>query len=507
MAEEIFTSYSTVAALFSTKPGWVPEIDKERVQSYDEYDKLYWNHNGNLKLMMRGTDDVTPIYVPEAKTIIDACDRYTGVGFNFQVNPMIGTPDGRALAQATFTALFRREAIPSKYADNKLFGIVRGDWLWHITANTAKPAGSRLRIMPVHPGNYFPVMESDLVNGGDPDKIVKIHIAERIVDPEGKIFVKRQTYEKMVDGIIISSCDVFEEDKWLEEGAAAVETLLPPTALDRRITAFPVYHIRNTTEPLNPWGSSELRGMERILAGLTQAISDEDMALALEGLGVYFTEGNAKFRNTDGDLVSPQLYPGMIMQGSKLQRVQGIGSVQPYGDHIDRLIRFLRESSGTPDVAVGKVDVQAAESGVALTLQLGPMLAKSGKKDLHIIDVHTQMFYDLVNGWYPAYEGINMTDCEVLPILGPKVPPNVTVEIGLMSNLVVAGILSKKTARERLVVLGYVVADDEEARVAAEEAVAAAAANVGAPGTEDSTGAEDGFTEEVDASGEAGSGE
>ena len=61
--------------------------------------------------------------------------------------------------------------------------------------------------------------------------------------------------------------------------------LLPPTELPAAITAFPVYHVRNRTEPLNPWGSSELRGLERILAGLTQAVSDEDMALALEGLG------------------------------------------------------------------------------------------------------------------------------------------------------------------------------------------------------------------------------
>jgi hypothetical protein len=475
------TPWSTVAPLITAKPGWVPVVDRERVLSYDQYDALYWNNNENLKLIMRGTDDAIPIYVPEARTIIEATQRYVGAGFNFAVTSTVGTPANQQLATAAFTSLFRRERFKSKYNNNKRFGLVRGDWCWHVTADTDKAQGTRLRIMPVHPGNYFPVFEADVVPGGDPDRIVKVHIAERIVGADGKAFVRRQTYERLTEGStqITSSCFIFDEDKWFVEGGEPTDVILPPTLLDQRITAFPVYHIQNRTEPLNPWGSSELRGLERILAALTQAVSDSDMALALEGLGVYYTESGGTFKDSTGTVIEPQLYPGTILRGTKLERVQGIGSIQPYGEHIDRLIKFCREASGTPDVAVGRVDVAVAESGVALALQLGPMLSKAAEADDNIVDVHTQMFYDLTQGWFPAYEQTNFTDCEVLPVLGAKVPPNVAATVTLFSALVTAGIMSKQTAREGLAKVGVVFAEDEEARVQADADAAAAEANLG----------------------------
>jgi hypothetical protein len=476
------TPWSTVAALITAKPSWVPAVDQQRVLAYDQYDALYWNNNTNLRLIMRGTDDAQPIFVPEARTIVEATHRYVGTGFTFQVSSDVGTPASQEAANLAFTSLFRRERIISRYNDNKRFGLVRGDWLWHVTADTNKPQGSRLRILPVHPGNYFPVFESDLEPGGDPDRIVKVHIAERIVGADGKPFVRRQTYERLnpASTQITSSCFIFEEEKWFLEGGKPTDVVLAPTLLDPAITAFPVYHIQNRTEPLNPWGSSELRGLERILAALTQAVSDSDMALALEGLGVYYTESAGTFRDANGDVVDPQLFPGTILRGTKLERVQGIGSLTPYGEHIERLIQFCREASGTPDVAIGKVDVSVAESGVALLLELGPMLTKAAEADAHITDVHTQMFYDLAQGWFPAYEQINFTDAEVLPVLGAKVPPNVDKAIAQVSGLAVAGLMSKKTGREYLATLGVPFAEDEEQRLAEEAAAEQAAANLGA---------------------------
>lgn len=479
MTAPVSTPWSTVAPLITGKPSWIPPLDLERVQSYDQYDDIYWNDNGNLRILMRGTDDLI-IYVPEARTIVEATQRYVGNGFNFQVDPNTGTPASQEAATLAFTNLFRREAFISQYNDNKRFGLVRGDWCWHITADPNKEQGKRLKIMPVHPGNYFPIFESDVVDGGSPDKIVKVHIAERVVGSDGKPFVRRQTYERDPNnGQIISSCFTFDEEKWFLEGGSPTGTIQPPTYLDPLITTFPIYHIRNRTEPLNPWGSSELRGLERMLAALAQSMSDEDMALALEGLGVYYTESGGQFRDADGTLVDPQLYPGVILRGTKLNRVQGIGSVQPYGDHIERMVRFLRESSGTPDVAVGKVDAQVAESGIALALQLGPMLAKAAEADQRIIDVHTQMFYDLVQGWFPAYEQMRFIDAVVLPVLGSKIPPNVAAMVTMVSGLVVAGLMSKKTGRENLAAAGIKFAPDEDARIAAEAEASALDANLG----------------------------
>jgi hypothetical protein len=104
------------------------------------------------------------------------------------------------------------------------------------------------------------------------------------------------------------------------------------------------------------------------------------------------------------------------------------------------------------------------------------MLAASSKKDDAILDVHAQMGYDLVQGWFPAYEQLNFTDVDMVPQLAPKIPPNVDAEVNMASLLVTAGIMSKKTARERLTPLGFTFAEDEDTRLAGEAAQAAAAA-------------------------------
>ena len=64
----------------------------------------------------------------------------------------------------------------------------------------------------------------------------------------------------------------------------------------------------------------------------------------------------------------------------------------------------LSEASGTPAIAIGRVDVAVAESGISLQLQLMPLLAQNAEKEQEIISVIDQMFYDITTMWLPAYE-------------------------------------------------------------------------------------------------------
>ena len=61
--------------------------------------------------------------------------------------------------------------------------------------------------------------------------------------------------------------------------------------LDPQIRAIPVYHIRSNPTADKPFGSSEVRGIERLFAANHRGISDEELSLALDGLGMYATEG------------------------------------------------------------------------------------------------------------------------------------------------------------------------------------------------------------------------
>ena len=69
MASGVFTPYSTVRTFSATLPSWVPPEDQERIQSYQTYEEIYWNHPETFKLVVRGTES-KPIYVPSGRIIV-----------------------------------------------------------------------------------------------------------------------------------------------------------------------------------------------------------------------------------------------------------------------------------------------------------------------------------------------------------------------------------------------------------------------------------------------------
>lgn len=487
MAEaiDVFTPYSTARSLMGVLPTWMDEYDAQRITSYQIYEQIYWNVPDTFKLLARGSEN-KPIYVPAGRVIVDATDRYTAAGFGYAVDPQFGTTGDQQTAALAFKALFDRERFLSKFHANKKFGLIRGDWAFHIMADPLKPEGKRISVYTVDPAAIFHVYHPD-----DVERITGIHIIEQFTDGD-KALIKRQTYSKgpdpydpdADDGKIWSSMTIHEVDKWQDPTANPVRVEVPAFPLPDLITAFPVYQIRNNEEPGNPWGSSELRGFERIMAAVNQAVSDEELALALEGLGMYATNAGPP-TDDDGNEVNWLLGPGRVveLEGDAsgdgkvfFERVDGIGSVAPYQDHLSFLIDMLHEGSSTPRIATGQVDVSVAESGVALALQMSPMLSKTEVKDISIRDAMVQMFWDL-KAWMQEYEGINCGEAIMAPIFGPKLPVNIEEEVNRVVKIVQAGLASPDWGRTELTKLGYQFAADEATKVAASQAAAAAAAD------------------------------
>lgn len=472
MAGSVFTPYSTIEPFFGGLVSWVPPEDQQRITAYQVYQEIYWNHPQTFKLVARGADEM-PIYIPSGRIIVDTTARYVAKKLRVVVSPDVGTPAEVLLAQQSFDTLFARERFLARFNSQKKQGLINGDWLWHITADATKLPGTRISIRHVDPAAYFPIYD-----GGNLDRIIKVHLAEQFVDNvQNKTFVKRQTYEKTDTGGILSSSGIFEvKDWWLS--TSPVQVLIPPTLLPPQITQIPVYHIKNREEDGNPFGSSEIRGLERVMAAMNQGMSDEDIALALEGLGVYASDSGKPIDEDTGEPVDWIIGPGRVVENAlNFRRVSGIGSVQPYGDHINLLNTFLNEAAGTTDAARGKVDVQVAESGISLALQLAPMLAKVDDQNQTIIDVHTQMFFDL-KAWFSAYEQANFPDTEIKPVFGNPLPVNVKE---LLANIVMMmsttpPLMSATTARDRLREAGVEFAPDELVRIAQEAQLTASLA-------------------------------
>lgn len=465
MATGIFTPYSTGAFMFGPKPTWIPDpLDVQRIQSYQLYEQVYWNVPDVFKITMRGANDA-PIYIPSGRTIVDTTNRYTAPGFTVTTRDAStgGVSIDSVAASLALDDLMARERFKSKFTGAKRYGLIRGDWIWHITANTAKPQGRRLTITALDPAMYFPIPDED-----DVDRIVGCHLVEQINTPDGPR-IRRQTYRKTEGGRVTVEDGIYELDKWEGPKARPIKVIRQEEELPPQITALPVFHVKNTEEPGNPFGSSELRGLERLMSAMNQTISDEDLALALDGIGMYATDGN-KPTDSQGNEIPWLLGPGRVVHtdGSFFNRVSGVGSVTPYGDHYERLWEAMKQASSTPDIAIGGAEVSTAESGIALALRLGPMLSKAEEKNDIILGTHDQMWWTIVNEWFAAYEGTRFEGVTVTCSVADAIPVDRKARFQELNDMLDKGVIDTEFYREEATKLGYEFPDDIGERAAVE---------------------------------------
>lgn len=470
----VFTPYATGESLFGSKPSWVADpLDQQRLMSYVLYETIYWNVPQVFQLSQRGTDD-KPIYVPAGRTIIDTSNRYTAPGYSVSVSDLAGGTDTADVlaARMALDDLMKRERFKSKFRGAKRYCQIQGDWIWHITANPDKPVGTRISMSVVDPSHYFPVHDPDNI-----EKVIAVFLAEQVAIGNDQ-FVRRVCYRKTAATAtsppqISVEEGLFPVDAWQDLEAQPEQVIRPMAMMPPEITAIPVYHTKNFEEPGNPFGSSEIRGMERLIAGLHQTISDEDLTLAMNGLGMYVTDAPPPIDPDTRRTVAWRLGPGRVVQvpvgnpPHKWERVTGVSSVTPYGDHYDRLWEGIKQATGSPDVAIGSVDVAIAQSGIALALQLSPIIAKSSEKNDLIAESHDQMWHDLVNMWYPAFEETTFTEVKVESGFSDAVPVDRDTRFKELNDMLAGGVIDDQYYRDEVAKLGYEFPEDMAARALA----------------------------------------
>ena len=426
------TPYSTVRPLMGPLDSWLTGEDAERLQAYAIYESIYRNVPDAFRLVQRG-DESNPIYLPSAKTLIEAKNRFLAKRWTFAIQPGLGSDADRLALTTALDQLFRREMMWAKFNTQKRWGMVRGDQVWHIVGDALKDEGKRLSVYEVDPASYFPIYDF-----WNPDKIYGVHLVDPVVNLAGKTVIKRQTYRKTDTGTISYELSWWETGAWddrdpliklkkitgsdvpLGDDNKPIAYELPP-----EITSLPVYHIKNGRMPNAPYGSSELAGYETIIAGINQSISDEDLALALEGLGLYWTNSGPPV-DDEGNETNWKLGPGWVVEvdeGTTFGRVNGVTDIKAHQGHRQDLNASMREAAGVPDIAVGKVDVAVAESGIALAFQMGPLLAGNEEKEVELLAVMDHMMHDITTQWLPVFEGIT-TPARAVSIVDDPLPLN-----------------------------------------------------------------------------------
>lgn len=402
------------------------EYDAQRLLSYDLYDDLYSSSPEAVSLMLRGTDD-KPIFVPTAKRMINALSRYVGKDWGFAASPVASDvsaeqgadPTGAAGVDSTaytaaldaMQALFDREQLLAVFSSSKKAWLRRGDWCWFVTANPLKAQGSRLTVRVIDPRSFHALTR----DATDPYRVTAQQIVEetlynetlaydvqtwyRAGDPEYTGEGENITYEHVI----------WDQKDYSDPKKRKVLEEVTKVAEVPNITSLPVYHIRNNWDPENPYGISDLSGLESVVAGINQAVSDEDLSLSLTGLGMYVTDSGAPV-DANGQDTNWVLGPNQVVEvgeGRTFTRVSGITSVTPQQDHIKYLEDLVFRTVGLSDVALGTAD--APEAGIALAMKLQPVADVASEKNILINSLMTQLLYDLATQWFPTYEGIDMS--------------------------------------------------------------------------------------------------
>jgi len=435
MAQTVIqTPYATAMPfVVNMLSSYTDEYDAQRLASYDLYDDLYNNDPSTYRMMLRGTDE-KPIYIPTAKRIINTLARYVGKGWGYSVSSTMGTSSEQEEAKLALSNLFKRERLLSLFAAGKKEWLRRGDWIWFITGDLLKEEGKRISVRCIDPRMYFPIPDAT-----DLSRIAGAELIEETVVNGDVLALKVQRYLKanhpehpsfglpVTDTTFIYyDVAVYELDGYsVIENRKMIQQTTPLTELVG-ITAMPVYHIRNNESTDDPFGRSDLSGLETIVAGVNQAVSDEDLSLAMSGLGMYWTDSGAPVNETTGQPENWKLGPNRVVevgQGNKFNRVDGINTVQPFQDHIKYLEDNAFGTSGISDVAMGTADGSVVVSGIALAIRMQPLFDEVDSKDANINSAMTQMFYDLKQ-WFDVYEGLNFGEVEIISTIskGERLP-------------------------------------------------------------------------------------
>jgi hypothetical protein len=429
---------------------------------------------------MRGQEG-EPIYIPSGRKIVETAHRYLAPGLEVIADPNFGTDTERAAAMQILLDFFRRERLASKFSANKRNGLIRGDWLWHLYADPERTEGSRISIFPLDPAVYFPEFLE-----GDVDQRIAAHLIEpvnvfeneaRPVIPgetsTGKPGIRKLSYIKATGRPGPSQIHVvdavFDSDAWGQPQSDMDEKLLfiiDEQDLPDEIDQIPVYHTLNTMESGSAWGSSEMRGVERLMSAINQAITDEELTLVLEGLGVYVSTAGAPV-DEDGEEEPWTVAPARVLEiprETDFKRVTGITTMAPFQDHLKYLHQQIDESTGNNDITQGRADVQVAESGIALALRMTPLLSRMDEKDLFVTDSLTNLFFDL-RKWFSAFEGISMEAVRFLPRYREKLPVNKAQlfdEVVRMYTAAPVPLISGREARRILTRAGWTFAAEPQ---------------------------------------------
>ncbi len=201
----------------------------------------------------------------------------------------------------------------------------------------------------------------------------------------------------------------------------------------------------NLREPKQFWGTSDLPPIRESVRELNRALSQLSMILELSGNPVAVLENV-----TEAQDIAVQ--PGAVWELPERARaylldlLQG-GGVQLHVDYVNLIYRTLHDLGETPRSAFG--ETRASVSGVALSMELDPLLKKVQRKRL-IRSAAYQRRNELVLRVLEQQTGARLAPYRTRVLWGAVVPVDRSRLVADERALVAAGIHSRRRAADEL---------------------------------------------------------
>lgn len=481
----------------SSDTNWLPKTDSARNGAYEGYSKIYWNEDYAYSLRVIVTEQ--PVYIPIGRILVDTMAHYMLKGLCVEVED----PEKNKVQAADLEDFLDRQQFLPKFHVAKHDGCMRGDYVFHMTADEGRPAGQRISLTSVYPGKVVRKFDDD-----DGELMTDAWIAEPYEFPrgderhnDGREYIRRLHYwysdedgdaddqphallddddevpppdsTETREGLsstrrVMRELEILEVDDKLwtaDETVAQIE--LQPEQLPDPIDCIPIYWFKNIPTDGQPFGSSEIRGFERGIRGISQEATDLGVGLALDGMGTFVTDASRP-RRDDGTEVNWIIEPGMILElqnGTYFKRVDGISSITPALDWMKYSESKIGEAAGLSAVALGDVDSATASNPMALAIKFLPTLAKLEEREAIALGSLRNMFWDWTK-WREAYEDKSWPKGVKLRIqVGEKLPQDRTARVNELNNMLDRDIISKTYYREEMGKLGYEFPDDIQEQI------------------------------------------
>lgn len=342
-------------------PQQIARMDADRLRAYRENLDFYHGRQW-LEPRLRRERRLTFNY---ARTVIEKTASYTMAGVSSAVDPEDASADAQALARRAEQALrevHESNALDQLDLDSEIDCSVLGDGAYKVTWDAAE---KRVRVTAPDVQGLFawPL-------GDDPSRFWRVASRYVLSRHEAEMTFGSLPRPKKTEHSIV--------EVWTD---AAFEVWVDGSLLEEQPNPYgfiPFVVYPNVREPKCFWGVSDLEAMKEPLRELNRVMSQLSMILELSGNPIAVLENV-----TEAQDIAVQ--PGAVWEVPErakaylLDLLQG-GGVSLHIDFANLVLRAFHDLAEVPRSAFG--ETRQALSGVALEMELDPLLKKITRKRL-----------------------------------------------------------------------------------------------------------------------------